>query len=669
MSGYSFSSPAIRDAAQRSVFSEPARISSGQPLWSEWSVSAAVKEGLKSNSWVYRCINLNSKSAAMVPLVVVDANDEAVYDHPVSQRLASPNSQFSRNQTFELLYAWMELSGLAYLYVGEGGYLWPMSPDRIAPIADDSYDIIVKGYAKVDEKGKRGKGIAYEKDKIIALRALNPANPLEGISPLQAVGKTVDVDNAQAAWNASLMQSKGIMEAYISVEGELTEDQQAALQKRINEKYNNPNNKNRIGILGGNSKYHPISTTPQEAAFDQSRKSNRDEILAAFGVPPALLGVSEVASYNNLATSSRLHWEAKVIPLVDGVADAISHHYHTSGELPEDMAVRPDYSEIAALRSDMEIRMTTAQRMFEMGVPVEQINSILGLRVEAYDSWDEPNVFFMAKAATQASTQPESRDRNEPTETRQTSNLKPLELRQLEGEFAKAEAIAEQEAEDAYAPFLADQRDAVFKDAALPIEVQANLIRVIEDTNETLTELMLDQYLRNGVVFGRDVVVEQRAEDDEALIEALKDTLDDEGIILREVSLIQSSTVRALLVQIEEALANGYSINELQQAVDDAGIFDPERALRISRTVTGSVQSVGQMISAAEAGATHKTWIASKFHTRDKHVKRNGERVLMGAKFRGVASENGAYPRWPLDPELAAADRVNCRCAMTFDIE
>jgi len=69
-------------------------------------------------------------------------------------------------------------------------------------------------------------------------------------------------------------------------------------------------------------------------------------------------------------------------------------------------------------------------------------------------------------------------------------------------------------------------------------------------------------------------------------------------------------------------------------------------------------------VSGIEAGATKKTWVTSGFEVRDTHAARSGETVGIDERFSAQIGSIG--PRFPGDPDVDVADRVNCRCALTF---
>jgi len=301
--------------------------STGQPIYNTFSIESAVKDGYKASPTVYRAVFLITKAAASVPWVVFDDNNEPMPDHYLSQMLKYPNPHISKQDMFELVVSWLLLTGNSYLKKVKTGKktaeLWPISPDRMGAIPSKDIEEWFKGYS-LDRSGR----IDYEPEEIIHMKFFNPANPLMGIGPLEAVSKTVDVDVDQQNWNKSAMQNRGVLDGIIAVDREFSsQDEADAATERLNDTWSGPKNARRLRMLGSNAKYLRTAATPIEMDFSVSRKQNRDEIYIAFGVPPQYAGAQESSTYNNYQASEIIFWVGTVLPLLDDIADTLTFSF------------------------------------------------------------------------------------------------------------------------------------------------------------------------------------------------------------------------------------------------------------------------------------------------------------------------------------------------------
>lgn len=643
-------------------------LSMPEAVWSRWTVNNAVKEGYTVSGWVYRAINMIAKNGASVPWGVANADDGTFQDkHPLKQVLNKPNPFFSRQDFFELILSWQQLAGKGYakrvIVQNRTQELWPISPDRLAPIQSKEPGALLTGYELLDSKGARKKTTDFTVDNTVAFKLLNPANPLEGIGPLQAVARAVDIDVEQQKWNKSAMQNRGVLDGIFSFDRDLDVATFDTIKAKLAEMFSFGGSKKARGpgVIGSNAKYQQLSLSPVEMDFLNSRKFNREEIFIIFGVPPQLAGVQDSSTFNNYATSLRIFWEATVLPALDDLADTFNMAFYDELEQGK-FVIAYDTTRIAALRENEDDKAKTAKVYFDMGVPVENLNARFELNLEPYTGWELP--WGGAKPQLTGTTASGVTD-----EARKKPLLKPLEQRNIQDEIDKKEKVAQGSGSRTMRKMLDAQREAVFKALNENADIQGAIVATQDDMIKAFTEL----YLNTAILFADTVVIEERASDDGTenraisldLQQAIAELLTVEGVILTELSLINRSTVDKILAIIVDAEGEGATPGAIQQAIIDSGTFGPERALRIARTSVGTAQSLGQMSAAREAGATQKTWVDSGFEVRVEHSNRDGETVGLNERFSSQFQGFPA-PRWPLDQNIAAADRINCRCSMTF---
>lgn len=129
---------------------------------------------------------------------------------------------------------------------------------------------------------------------------------------------------------------------------------------------------------------------------------------------------------------------------------------------------------------------------------------------------------------------------------------------------------------------------------------------------------------------------------------------------------INDTTAERLATQLEASVTAGESIQQTAKRVHDAlGSQTPARALAIARSETTGALNMGHRIGyedqIARGIVTNMKWFANDdAHTRpthwaahDQHADANGEFTVGGEKCK-----------FPGDPSLSAAQRVNCRCAL-----
>jgi HK97 family phage portal protein len=370
------------------------------PQYNDWTLYKAVKEGYKENGWVYRSIFLLSKAISSVNWCVKDEGGKGniLEDHHLTILFENPNPYISRQRLFEYISCWLLLAGNSYLYknrISNNGdnreinngkktkELWPISPDRIAPVNANKVDEWIKGYSL-----DKDKNITYEPEEIIHHMLIDPANPYLGISPLQAAGKTVDIDNDQRDFNKNTAQNNGVIDGVFVFERPFgTPAEAGRVADSLEERFKKSKAK-KFAVLGGKATYERTALTPQEMDYTQSRRENRNEIFVIFGVPPQYAGAQEHSTYNNYSTSELIFWAGTVIPYIEDIADTFN--FSMSDELQDGERIVPKLSEVPAVRKMLQERSKSAKDLSAAGIPMMQINRILNLELEEYDGWDKP---------------------------------------------------------------------------------------------------------------------------------------------------------------------------------------------------------------------------------------------------------------------------------------
>ncbi len=626
------------------------------PIYSKFKVAKAVKDGYQINGLVYRAINLIANSCSSVPWEVLDKNGEPIEGHYISELIKYPNPHVSKQDMFQLIISWLELSGNAYLHKvkaqGRTQELWPISPDRLSPIPSKDISEWMKGYA-LDES----RTVTYEPEDIIHFLYFNPANPLEGISPLQAISRIVDTDNSMTDFSISSMQNNGVLNGVFSFKREFqTIDEANAVAEKLDERYSGADAARKNIVLGSEATYTRLSATPQELDFNASKRLIRDYIAICMGVPPVLLGSQESATYNNYQTSEVIFWDHKNVPLLSDLSNTFNMSFRD--ELNEGERIVPNLSNVPALRKVKEEQGDYMQKLFDMGVPFDQLNKIFGLGIEKFEDWDKSKV-KNTKTLEVKSHNPGEIKKN----SIETGQLDRLATRNFEKELKDRDALVENKANDIQE--LLDYQHKLIVDKINTSEENDlqwfDVEEVIRDTWQDWNTVYTDITLQAALDAADNITIEKR---DTELERAIRSYLNAETLVLQELGHIKASTALKLIDQVESALDNGWTTTQLQQAIIDIGAFSPARALRLSRTIVGSASSIGQIVSAKSVNAQSKHWrTANDSKVRSTHADREAQGFI---PMNHAFIHGGMYP---LDPILSPADRCNCRCSLSFRIE
>ena len=264
-------------------------------------------------SAVYACVRILAESIASLPLHFYQYNDaggkEKAINHPLYWLLHDePNPEMSSFSFRETLMTHLLLWGNAYAQIirngrGEVIALYPLMPDRMT-VDRDARGRIYYEYTRSDSDantlGKKSSVILAPED-VFHIPGLG-FDGLVGYSPIamakQAIGMGLACDEYGAAFYQNGAQPGGVLEHPNVVKD----------PKRVRESWNaiyqGSRNAHRIAVLEEGMTYKPITISPEQAQFLETRKFQIDEIARIFRVPPHMIGDLEKSSFSNIEQQS-----------------------------------------------------------------------------------------------------------------------------------------------------------------------------------------------------------------------------------------------------------------------------------------------------------------------------------------------------------------------------
>jgi len=267
---------------------------------------------------VYCCVRILSEAVASLPLQFYrytdDGGKEKAVDHPLYFLLHDePNPEMTSFIFRETLMTHLLLWGNAYSQIirngkGEVVVLYPLMPDRMKVDRDEHgrlyYEYTVYDSDDVDgRKGtnKVGRTVRLQPHDVLHIPGLG-FDGLVGYSPIamakNAIGLAIATEEYGSKFFANGAAPSGVLEhpGTIKDPSKVRESWQAT--------FGGSGNANKIAVLEEGMKYTPISISPEQAQFLETRKFQIDEIARIFRVPPHMIGDLEKSSFNNIEQQS-----------------------------------------------------------------------------------------------------------------------------------------------------------------------------------------------------------------------------------------------------------------------------------------------------------------------------------------------------------------------------
>lgn len=249
-----------------------------------------------------------------------------VPEHPALNVWNKPNSHFTNMLFVETFQQHLDLVGegwwvVAYL-MKRPIELWPVRPDRMAPVRD--VQKFIDGYVY---KAPGGELVPLRSDEVVYLRKPAPWDPYRGAGAAQTLMTQLYGSRYAAEWNTRFFQNSAIPGGVIEIPTHLGDDQWEEFQLRWAETHRGVGNAHRVATLEHGAKWVDTKYTQRDMEFTELRKVTREEIREAFGVHGSILGLTEDINRSNAETGDTQFASHLTVPRAERIKDALNGPY------------------------------------------------------------------------------------------------------------------------------------------------------------------------------------------------------------------------------------------------------------------------------------------------------------------------------------------------------
>ena len=261
---------------------------------------------------VYSCVRVLSEAVAGLPLHLYkyrsDGGKEKALKHPLYFLLHDePNPEMTSFVFRETLMTHLLLWGNAYAQVirngkGEVVALYPLMPNRMSVDRDENGRLYYKYYRGSDEaiRNKEYEVVLSPYD-VLHIPGLG-FDGLVGYSPIAMAKNAIGLAIATEEYGAKFFANGAAPSGVLEHPGTLKNPDK--VRESWNATFGGSHNANKVAVLEEGMKYTPISISPEQAQFLETRKFQINEIARIFRVPPHMVGDLEKSSFSNIEQQS-----------------------------------------------------------------------------------------------------------------------------------------------------------------------------------------------------------------------------------------------------------------------------------------------------------------------------------------------------------------------------
>jgi len=261
---------------------------------------------------VYSCVRILAEAIAGLPLHLYrykeDGGKEKALDHPLYLLLHDePNPEMSSFVFRETLMTHLLLWGNAYAQIirngkGEVIALYPLMPNKMSVDRDENGKLYYTYTRSTEEAPTMENGsVTLKPSDVLHIPGLG-FDGLVGYSPIamakNAIGMAIACEEYGAKFFANGAAPSGVLEHPGTIKDP------TRVREAWQSQFGGSGNSGKVAVLEEGMKYTPISISPDQAQFLETRKFQINEIARIFRVPPHMVGDLEKSSFSNIEQQS-----------------------------------------------------------------------------------------------------------------------------------------------------------------------------------------------------------------------------------------------------------------------------------------------------------------------------------------------------------------------------
>ena len=597
-------------------------------------------------AWVFATVNRIAQSMAAQnwKLYRVQGNDRTeVTDHPALRLWLSANPYITREDFIETSQQHIELTGEMWWILIRNSLGIPVEmqvvrPDRMRPIPHPSE--FIAGY----EYRLGAQSIPLEREDVIFTRTPNPLDPYRGIGVVQSLMVDIGAEKAAAEWMYNFFKQDATPGGIIEVDSNLQDADFARLAERWRSQHQGVGNAHRVAILE-RATWKSAHLTQRDMQFEALRRFSRDQILGAFGMPLAVMGITESVNRANAQAAELLYARWLIRPRLMRIKSALNQKLLRL--YPDGDSLEFDF--IDPVPDDRIELLTEATSGYEKG-----ILSLNEARRRLHEqNWEGPEGDELKPQGAPP-----------PQMSLEEFGYKPRPRRSMK--------VADNEQYPTVGNDIADRIERGWiKRFNLEIE---NILAHLGATEKSITKITpqdLDSYDWDWWAKYGDDVIEELSESfsiilfsempdiapSRVVVLAQEYALNYAGLLLQgdsEFNVTKSTRLRVAEL-VAENIEKAEPLQKLRAKLRDDFQLGAKRAQRIARTETARALGNGQLQVAKEEGKSEKRWLTL------------GD-ILVSQEICGANEDEGWVPINYLWQGLydTIPGHINCRCVVQY---
>lgn len=341
-------------------------------------VNSVTASNAQKIATVFSCVDIKAKALSVMPIQLYKKSEdgkEAYKEHNLYDLLRfEPNPTLISSLFKKIISQDIDLRGNHYTQIIRNGL------GHIVKLVPLQADLMQLTILENNTKEFIYNGVKVDSYRILHLYDIPDSTGLKGLSKIQFAKESLNFAKNTAEHGNKLFKNGGTPTGIFEHEKTLNDDAWERLQTDIDSKMTGLKNAGKPYLLEDGLTYKALTITNSDSQWLESRKYNREEVAAIFGVPVAMLNDASNTAYGNLEQKYIEFYTGTVFPLTTIIEEQLRQSLLTKNE-KKYLIIKFKYN--ALLRVDTKTRTAYYKARFDIG-------SITPNEVRSYE--DENNI-------------------------------------------------------------------------------------------------------------------------------------------------------------------------------------------------------------------------------------------------------------------------------------
>jgi HK97 family phage portal protein len=265
--------------------------------------STGYSEMYRRQLWVKVVIAKRAGMVKRLPLPVYRRDPQGrqrVPDHPYARLLRKPNVKHDRVTFWDWTSSTYDIFGEAFWgKIRDAGgrpvQLVPLHPTRMRDTDEGNWE-----YTSND-----GTVTTIGPHDVVHFKTYNPDDMCRGLSPLEPLRETLENEGNARRATSSFWRNGARPGFVLGHPGNLSQPAGDRLRAQWEDMYAGAANTGKTVILEEGMTAQPLTIDSEKAQYIETRKLNREEVVAAYDMPPPAVHILDHATFSNITEQFR----------------------------------------------------------------------------------------------------------------------------------------------------------------------------------------------------------------------------------------------------------------------------------------------------------------------------------------------------------------------------